>query len=109
PFIRTELYFGRNKSDGTEVSRKAFDDFLADFVTERFPDGWTVLKGRGQFLNSKGDVDGKRRAVLFLLSRVTRRKEKNVKIEEIRAEYIKRFLQQSVMRVDDPLPLWVSF
>ena len=109
PFIRTELYFGRNKSDGTEVSRKAFDDFLAGFVTERFPDGLTVLKGRGQFLNSKGDVERERSFVLILLYPVNARYEKHVKIEEIRSEYIKRFLQQSVMRVDDPLPLWVSF
>src|SRR5262245_46344247 len=50
PFIRTELYFGRNKPDGTEVSRKEFDGFLSGFVTERFPDGLTVLNGRGQFL-----------------------------------------------------------
>src|SRR5215475_14106435 len=57
PFIRTELYFGRNKPDGTEVSRKEFDGFLSGFVTERFPDGLTVLNGRGQFLNSKGDVE----------------------------------------------------
>src|SRR5262245_29969233 len=54
PFIRTELYFGRNKPDGAEVSRKEFDGFLSGFVTERFPDGLTVLNGRGQFLNSRG-------------------------------------------------------
>src|SRR5262245_11264907 len=46
PFIRTELYFGRNKPGGGEVSRKEFDGFLSGFVTERFPDGLTVLKGR---------------------------------------------------------------
>jgi len=46
---------------------------------------------------------------LILLYPVNARNEKHVKIEEIRAEYIKRFLQQSVMRVDYPLPLWVSF
>src|SRR5262247_3329976 len=109
PFIRTELYFGRNKSDGTEVSRKAFDDFLAGFVTERFPDGLTVLKGRGQFLNSKGDVERERSVVLILLYPVNARNEKSVKIEEIREEYKSRFKQQSVLRVDDPLPVWVSF
>ena len=109
PFIRTELYFGRNKPDGAEVSRKDFDEFLTGFVTERFPDGLTVLTGRGQFLDSDGEVERERSVVLILLYPVSARNEKSVKIEEIREEYKKRFLQQSVLRVDDPLPVWVSF
>jgi Protein of unknown function (DUF3574) len=109
PFIRTELYFGRNKPDSAEVSRKDFDEFLSGFVTERFPDGLTVLKGRGQFLDSDGEVERERSVVLILLYPISARNEKSVKIEEIREEYKKRFLQQSVLRVDDPLPVWVSF
>ena len=109
PFIRTELYFGRNKPDGKEVTRKEFDEFLSGFVTERFPDGLTVLKGSGQFLNSKGDVERERSVVLILLYPTSARNEKHIKIEEIRDEYKRRFMQQSVLRVDDPLPVWVSF
>jgi Protein of unknown function (DUF3574) len=109
PFIRTELYFGRNKPDGAEVSRKDFDEFLSGFVTERFPEGLTVLTGRGQFLDSDGEVERERSVVLILLYPVSARNEKSVKIDEIRDEYKKRFLQQSVLRVDDPLPVWVSF
>jgi hypothetical protein len=109
PFIRTELYFGRNKSEGGEVSQKEFDQFLSGFVTERFPDGLTVLKGKGQFLNSKGEIERERSIVLILLYPVDARKDKHIKIEEIREEYKRRFLQQSVLRVDDPLPVWVSF
>src|SRR5262245_10893171 len=109
PFIRTELYFGRNKPDGKEVTRKEFDEFLSGFVTERFPDGLTVLKGSGQFLNSKGDVERERSVVLILLYPTSARNEKHIKIEEIREEYKTRFMQQSVLRVDDPLPVWVSF
>jgi Protein of unknown function (DUF3574) len=109
PFIRTELYFGRNKPDGAEVSRKEFNEFLSGFVTERFPEGLTVLNGRGQFLNSEGEVERERSVVLILLYPVSARKDKHIKIEEIREEYKTRFRQQSVLRVDDPLPVWVSF
>src|SRR5262245_19398511 len=109
PFTRTELFFGRNKPDGTEVSQKEFDKFLSGFVTERFPDGLTVLKGNGQFLNSEGDVERERSVVLILLYPVSARNEKSIKIEEIREEYKTRCRQQSVLRVDDPLPVWVSF
>lgn len=109
PFIRTELYFGRNRSDGGEVSQEEFDDFLSEFITPRFPDGLTVIKARGQFLNSQGDVERERSVVLILLYPVAARREKHVKVEEIREEYVTRFKQQSVLRVDYPLPLWVSF
>jgi hypothetical protein len=109
PFIRAELYFGRNRPDGGEVSQKEFDDFLSRFITPRFPDGLTVIKGRGQFLNSEGSVERERSIVLILLYPVAARREKHIKIEEIREEDVTRFKQQSVLRVDYPLPVWVSF
>jgi uncharacterized protein DUF3574 len=109
PFIRVELYFGRNRSDGGEVSQKEFDDFLSEFITPRFPDGLTVIKGKGQFLNSDGDIERERSVLLILLYPISARNEKSVKIEEIRKEYITRFKQQSVLRADYPLPVWVSF
>ena len=109
PFIRTELFFGRNITGGGEVSKQDFNKFLEEFITPRFPDGLTVLNGRGQFLNSSGDVERERTIVLILLYPVSARKEKHAKIEEIRDEYKSRFQQQSVLRVDDPSPVWVSF
>jgi hypothetical protein len=109
PFIRTELYFGRNISGGREVSRKDFDRFLSEFISPRFPAGLTVLSGRGQFLNSGGEIERERSVVLILLYPVAVRKEKEGKIEEIREEYKLRFQQQSVLRVDNPTPVRVSF
>lgn len=108
-FIRTELYFGRNISGGGEVSKKNFNTFLAEVITPRFPDGLTVINGRGQFLNSSGDVEQERTVILILLYPVSVRQEKHLKVEEIRNEYKTRFQQQSVLRVDDPAPVWVSF
>ena len=109
PFIRTELFFGRNITGGGEVSRKDFDKFLSEFITPRFPDGLTVVNARGQFLNSNGEIERERSIVLILLYPVTARREKNARIEEIREEYKHRFRQQSVLRVDDPAPVGVSF
>lgn len=108
-FIRTELYFGMNRSDGGEVSQKEFGGFLSGFITPRFPDGLTAIKGKGQFLNSEGDIERERSVLLILFYPMSARNEKSVKIEEIRKEYVTRFKQQSVLRVDYPLPVWVSF
>jgi hypothetical protein len=108
-FLRTELYFGRNKPNGSKVSRKEWEAFLDEVITPRFPDGLTVLSGAGQFLGAEGEIEQERSVVLILLYPAAARHEKQAKIEEIREHYKRRFKQQSVLRMDDPQPVWVSF
>src|SRR3954463_6899250 len=50
-YLRTELYFGTDKPDGAAVTEEEWTRFLAEEVTARFPDGFTVLEGYGQFRN----------------------------------------------------------
>jgi hypothetical protein len=108
PFIRTELYFGRNSPSG-EVSEEAFADFTAVIITREFPDGLTLLDGIGQFKDSNGNIIREKTKVLILFYHFATRRTSSRKIELIRDEYKKRFEQQSVLRVDDPLPVRVSF
>jgi hypothetical protein len=108
-FIRTELFFGRNKPDGTEVSVEEFAAFLRDAITPEFPDGLTVLDGIGQFRNADGNIIQEKTKVLILLYPAQTQKQSSQKIERIRNAYKNRFQQQSVLRVDDILPVKVSF
>ena len=48
PALEVDLYFGRDKQDGGEVSEAEWASFLADTVTPRFPDGLSVLTVGGQ-------------------------------------------------------------
>ena len=50
PVTRTELFFGLLKPNGTEVNDAEFQQFLDREVTPRFPDGFTVISGQGQFV-----------------------------------------------------------
>jgi hypothetical protein len=108
-FIRTELFFGRNKPDGTEVSEEYFAGFLKEIVTPEFPDGLTVLDGIGQFRDAKGNVIQEKAKVLVLLYSSDKRKQSNRKIELIRKCYKIQFQQESVLRMDSILPVEVSF
>jgi Protein of unknown function (DUF3574) len=108
-FIRTELFFGRNKPDGTEVSETEFTTFLDEVITPQFPDGLTVVDGIGQFRDAKGLVIREKSKVLILLYPSNTRRQSSRKIERIRNAYKERFQQQSVLRVDDELPVKVSF
>jgi Protein of unknown function (DUF3574) len=108
-FIRTELFFGRNKPDGTEVSPEEFADFLSVTITPEFPDGLTVLDGIGQFRDSNKNIIQEKSKVLILLYPSNTRRQSSRKIERIRKVYKERFQQQSVLRVDDILPVKISF
>lgn len=108
-FVRTELFFGTDKPDGTEVSEQEFRLFLEEKVTPKFPDGLTLLTGTGQFRGSDGVIVREDSFVLILLYPLETLQESSDKIERIRRAYRKRFQQESVLRVDDRRPVLVSF
>src|SRR5215207_3250304 len=41
PFLRTELFFGSSRPDGSMVTEAQFTQFLDQEITPRFPDGLT--------------------------------------------------------------------
>lgn len=98
-FNRTELYFGSEKPDGSEVTETEFERFVDEEVTPSFPDGLTLLAGEGQFRDSSGDIVEEPSHVLILLYPPDDR-EANGEIEEIREAYKSEFKQESVLRVD---------
>jgi hypothetical protein len=45
-FVRTELFFGLSRPGG-RITERQFERFVDAEVTPRFPDGLTLLSGRG--------------------------------------------------------------
>ena len=107
-FARTELYFGTAKPDGV-VTEAEFRGFVDRHVTSRFPDGLTILEGDGQFRSVDGTVVKEQSFVLILLYPFETYDASSRRIERIRTLYKEEFDQQSVLRVDDPFIVWVSF
>ncbi len=99
PVTRTELFFGLRKPNGTEVNNAEFQRFLDREVTPRFPDGFTVISGRGQFKDARGAILQERSKLLILLYPIAA--SSNQQIEQIRKAYITAFQQQSVLRADN--------
>jgi hypothetical protein len=107
-FARTELYFGTARPDGV-VTDQEFREFLDRIITPRFPDGLTLLKGDGQFSDSEGDIIKEESFVLILLYPLEEFHESSRRINAIREHYKDEFEQESVLRVDDPFAVRVSF
>ena len=108
-FYRSELYFGRSIPGGGAVSEQDWNSFLAEIVTPRFPEGFTSLKAIGQYREKSGKIITEPSEVLIFFYSGRTKNESRAKIEEIRAAYVKMFKQESVLRVDLPKTVRVSF
>ena len=108
-FIRTALFFGLSKRNGSLVSESDWQRFVDEFVTPRFPGGLTILEADGQWRAKDAKVVMEQSKVIVLLYKRKERKAANTKIEEIRSEYMKRFDQEAVMRVDITRAVSVTF
>jgi hypothetical protein len=100
-FARTELFFGLSKQNASEISDTEFQQFLRREVTPRFPDGLTVLTGRGQFKNSSGLIIKEPTQVLILLYPLEQASKNSQKIQQIQKSYKTLFQQESVLRTDE--------
>ena len=109
PWVRTELFFGTAKPDGTAVSDAEWEAFLDTEITSRFPEGLTVLSGNGQWQGEDGEIVEERSKIVILLYPREAVDESNAEIEQIRAAYEAQFQQESVLRADDDRPVCTSF
>ena len=96
PFGEYQLFMGRSGADGEVVSDAAWEEFLAESVTPRFPDGLTVVDARGQWRGDSGEILRERSKVLVIV--VPPGPEALHLTGEIAREYRQRFDQESVLR-----------
>jgi hypothetical protein len=97
------LFFGTNIPSGGQVSDEEWKAFVKDVVTPRFKDGLTVLEGDGQWLDPRGVVVREHVHIVEVAH-----KRDVVTDEAIRAiadEYKKRFKQDAVLRISEPVTL----
>src|SRR5882672_11131414 len=94
PALEIDLYFGRDKQGGGEVSEAEWASFLADTVTPHFPDGLSVLEVAGQARDPSGRIVRERSKLLVVV--VFDAPAHQAKVREIVAAYTRRFGQHSV-------------
>jgi hypothetical protein len=94
---RTELYLGLSIPGGGRVTGEDLARFLGEVVTPRFPGGFTVLDGHGQYLHEDGSLVREDSRILVILDDPGRAEDH---IEAVRKAYEEAFRQESVLRVD---------
>jgi hypothetical protein len=96
--LEIDLYFGRDKSAGDEVSEAEWASFVAEVVTPRFPDGLSVLNVEGQHRDPAGRIGRERSKLLIVV--VFDAPAHRAKVREIVEAYLKRFGQRGVFQVE---------
>ena len=96
-FVEYQLFMGRSGPEGEIVDDEDWETFLAESVTPRFPDGLTVLDGKGQWRGNDGQVKRERSKLLVILAQPG--ESNNRLIDEIAEEYKSQFNQESVLKV----------
>jgi hypothetical protein len=98
--VRSELYFGRLRPDGTVVSDAEWRTFVAEEITSRFPDGFTVFDALGQYRGRDGQIVSEPTKVLLIVHPPDARLRGS--IQELRDLYRRRFQQESVLLIESP-------
>jgi hypothetical protein len=94
--VRDILYFGRNTPGGAELSDSAWQRYVDEVLTPRFPAGLTIWDAAGQWRGANGKVERERSKVLTLLHSGDERSDSLV--AEAVGEYKRRFTQEAVLR-----------
>jgi hypothetical protein len=96
----TQLFLGLAIGDGQgEVSEPEFRAFLAEAVTPRFPDGFTVIDAIGQYRQQSTQTIIREKSRVLVLVRPDDAAT-DAAIAAIIADYKQRFHQEAVLRLD---------
>ena len=95
--VADRLFLGREIPGGGTVSDAEWAAFVEEVVTPRFPDGLTVWRADGQWLDARGLMVHEPVMVIEVLHPPGA--EADVAIAEIANEYRRRFRQEAVLRV----------
>jgi hypothetical protein len=101
PAREIDLYFGRDKQGGGELSEAEWASFLTDTVTPRFPDGLSVLNVEGQARESSGRIVRERTKLLVVI--VFDAPAHQGRVREIVQAYNGRFGQHGVFWSEHPV------
>jgi len=90
PMVEIKLFFGRG-----DVSDAEWADFAATTITQRFPDGFTILDGEGEWRESASAAPGHERTKILLVA-APPSADLGDRVAAVQAAYRTRFHQRSV-------------
>lgn len=97
----TKLVFGRRIGDTALVSDSAWNVFVKEVIIPRFPSGFTIDDVNGYYRMGDGHIINEPSKVLLVIEE--RDPDVDSVYDAITAEYIRRFHQESVLKLETPI------
>jgi len=100
-FIKTELFFGLNKIDGTKISESEWEAFSDSVISNVFTKGATIMKSNGRWLQGNELIKEESRVVIYFSRLYEMTDEFSARIDTIREKYKRYYQQEAVLRTDE--------
>lgn len=101
PMLVAQMFFGQNIAGKRDIAPAAWQAFLKQDVSPRFPDGFTVFEAYGQWRDPATMRIGRERSKVLEIA-TDDSPDVRTKLEDIAARYRALFHQQSVGIVTMP-------
>ena len=95
PMLRTELFFGHKTGTKSIVSERQWTRFVERELSPRFPDGLTVIDGRGRWRDPRGNTTIREPTKIVVVVAEDNAATRD-QIDAVAVAYKRRFRQQSV-------------
>jgi hypothetical protein len=100
-YIKIELYFGMNKTDGGKVSEAQWESFADTVISKVFSKGATITKSDGRWLSGDSLIKEESRVVTYFSRLYEMTDEFSDNIDMIREKYKLYYFQEAVLRTDE--------
>lgn len=100
-FIKTELFFGLNKTDGGKVTEAEWESFADTVISKVFYKGATIMKSDGRWLSGDVLIKEESRVVTYFSRLYEMTDDFSAQVDLIRERYKKYYLQEAVLRTDE--------
>lgn len=95
----SRVYLGQQTPSGA-ISDADFQQFITDVVTPKFPSGFTLLSGEGQWRGKAGEMHREATRVLEIAH--DHNPYTRARVHDLANDYKRRFAQQSVLVTQVP-------
>jgi len=100
-FIKTELFFGLNKIDGTKINETEWEAFSDTVISNIFTKGATIMKSNGRWLQGNELIKEESRVVIYFSKIYEMTDGFSSQIDTIREKYKRYYQQEAVLRTDE--------
>lgn len=100
-YIKTELFFGLNRIDGSKISEQEWESFSDSVISKTYTKGATIFKTDGRWLDGDNLIKEESRIVVYFSRLYEMTDEFSARIDTIREKYKRYYQQQAVLRTDE--------